>query len=166
MIGLILQNIKLPDQASRLAWIVEHINNIDGTGIIYTSTIRDSEILAEWLNHNNILASAYHGKVTHKDFEDSNSYRQYLEDKLMNNQIKALVATTALGMGYDKPDLGFVIHYQLPSSIVSYYQQVGRAGRAIEEARGILLSGREKMQIFKHFLLNLHFHQKNIYLKF
>ena len=150
--SLILQNIKLPDQASRLAWIVEHINNIDGTGIIYTSTIRDAEILSEWLNYNNISASAYYGNATHKDFENSNSYRQYLEDQLMNNKIKALVATTALGMGYDKPDLGFVIHYQLPASIVAYYQQVGRAGRAISEARGILLSGYEDADIQSFFI--------------
>jgi len=150
--SLILQNIKLSDQASRLAWIVEHINNIKGTGIIYASTIRDTEILAEWLNHNNISALAYHGSITHQDFEDSNSYRQYLEYQLMNNKIKVLVATTALGMGYDKPDLGFVIHYQLPASIVAYYQQVGRAGRAISEARGVLLSGHEDADIQAYFI--------------
>jgi len=150
--SLILQNIKLSDQASRLAWIIEHIKNIEGTGIIYASTIRDAEILAEWLNHNKISALAYHGSVTHRDFEDSNSYRQYLEDQLMNNQIKALVATTALGMGYDKPDLGFVIHYQLPASIVAYYQQVGRAGRAISKAKGVLLSGYEDADIQAYFI--------------
>ena len=150
--SLVLQNIKLSDQASRLAWIVEHINSIEGTGIIYTSTIRDTELLAEWLNHNNISALAYHGSVTHQEFEDSNSYRQFLEEQLMNNKIKALVATTALGMGYDKPDLGFVIHYQLPASIVAYYQQVGRAGRAISKARGVLLSGHEDADIQAYFI--------------
>ncbi len=150
--SLILQNIKLSSQASRLAWIIEYINSIEGTGIIYTSTIRDAEIVARWLQENNISASAYHGNVTHQDFEDSNSYRQHLEEQLMNNQIKALVATTALGMGYDKPDLGFVIHYQLPASIVAYYQQVGRAGRAILEARGILLSGYEDSDIQAFFI--------------
>ena len=131
---------------------MEHINSINGTGIIYASTIRDAEILSEWLNYNNISASAYYGSVNNEDFEDSNSYRQYLEEQLMNNQIKALVATTALGMGYDKPDLGFVIHYQLPASIVAYYQQVGRAGRAISEARGILLSGHEDANIQAYFI--------------
>jgi len=150
--SLILQNIKLSDQASRLAWIVEHINSINGTGIIYASTIRDAEILSEWLNYNNISASAYYGSVNNEDFEDSNSYRQYLEEQLMNNKIKAIVATTALGMGYGKPDLGFVIHYQLPASIVAYYQQVGRAGRAISEARGILLSGHEDANIQAYFI--------------
>ena len=70
--------------------------------------------MSTWLNEQGIVASAYHGSIEHVDFEDSNSYRQHLESLLLNNQIKALVATTALGMGYDKPDLGFVIHYQRP----------------------------------------------------
>ncbi len=150
--SLVLQTISLPDQAARLAWILEHINNIEGTGIIYTSTTRDADMLAEWLNINNISSASYHGSVEHSDFEDSNSYRQYLENQLMGNQIKALVATSALGMGYDKPDLGFVIHYQLPGSIVAYYQQVGRAGRGLDSARGILLSGREDEDIQVFFI--------------
>lgn len=150
--SLVLQTIELPDQAARLAWILEHINNIEGTGIIYTSTTRDADMLAEWLTLNNISSASYHGSVVHKDFEDSNNYRQYLENQLMGNQIKALVATSALGMGYDKPDLGFVIHYQLPGSIVAYYQQVGRAGRGLDTARGILLSGREDEDIQAFFI--------------
>jgi len=150
--SLILQTISLPDQAARLAWILEHINNIEGTGIIYTSTTRDADMLAEWLMLNNISSASYHGSVEHPNFEDSNSYRQYLENQLMGNHIKALVATSALGMGYDKPDLGFVIHYQLPGSIVAYYQQVGRAGRGLESARGILLSGREDEDIQAFFI--------------
>lgn len=150
--SLVLQTIALPDQAARLAWILEHINNIEGTGIIYTSTTRDADMLAEWLTINNISAASYYGSVKHVDFEDSNSYRQYLENQLMGNHIKALVATSALGMGYDKPDLGFVIHYQLPGSIVAYYQQVGRAGRGLDSARGILLSGREDEDIQAFFI--------------
>ncbi len=150
--SIILQNLKLPDQASRLAWIVEHINTIEGTGIIYTSTKRDVDMLTKWLNLNNISALPYYSGVIHEDFEDTNIYRQYIEDMLMTNQVKVLVATTALGMGYDKPDLGFVIHYQLPASIVAYYQQVGRAGRGISHARGILLSGTEDADIQAFFI--------------
>jgi len=150
--SLILQTLELPDQASRLAWIVEHINNIEGTGIIYASTIRDVNILAEWLNKNDISAASYYGNTVGEGFESSNEYRQYLERRLMNNEIKALVATTALGMGYDKPDLGFVIHYQLPASVVAYYQQVGRAGRGLSSARGILLSGQEDSDIQSFFI--------------
>ncbi len=150
--SLILQNIKLPNQASRLAWIVGHINSIKGAGIIYTSTKRDADMLSIWLNQNNINSLAYYSGIVHEEFEDKHLYRQYLEDMLMNNQIKVLVATTALGMGYDKPDLGFVIHYQLPASIVAYYQQVGRAGRGISYARGILLSGYEDSDIQTFFI--------------
>jgi ATP-dependent DNA helicase RecQ len=84
-------------------------------------------------------------------FADSDAYRERLEDQLLRNEIKALVATTALGMGYDKPDLGFVVHYQAPGSIVAYYQQVGRAGRGIDHAVGILMSGDEDDHIHEYF---------------
>ena len=114
-------------------------------------TIRDADQVANWLNQNGIDARAYYGKVNHPDFENSNSYRLHLEQALLNNDMKVLVATTALGMGYDKPDLSFVIHYQAAGSVVGYYQQVGRAGRAIEHAYGILLSGREDDEIHRFF---------------
>ncbi len=149
--SLKLQTLKLPDQSARLAWLAEHIPELPGTGIVYTLTRRDAEQVKEWLNQNGIDARAYYSGITHPDFKDSNVYRLYLEELLLNNQIKVLVATTALGMGYDKPDLGFVIHYQAPGSVVGYYQQVGRAGRAIDEAYGILLSGREDNEINEYF---------------
>jgi len=155
--SLALQNTRLPDQASRLAWLAKVVPQLDGTGIVYTLTTRDAEQVAKWLVRNDINARAYHGNVTHPDFNtplgkpDSNAYRQHLEDLLLNNQIDVLVATTALGMGYDKPDLSFVIHYQSPGSIVAYYQQVGRAGRGIEHAKGILLSGTEDSDIHEFF---------------
>jgi ATP-dependent DNA helicase RecQ len=146
-----LQNLRLPSQAARLAWIAEHVNSLPGTGIIYTLTKRDANQVANWLNQHDISAKAYYGGVIDEEFEDSNAYRQHLEGLLLNNEIKALVATTALGMGYDKPDLGFVIHYQAPGSIVAYYQQVGRAGRGIDHAVGILLSGSEDDDIHEYF---------------
>ncbi|TSB24815.1 RecQ family ATP-dependent DNA helicase [Psychrobacter sp. YGAH215] len=149
--SLALQTTLLPDQASRLAWLAQVIPTLPGTGIVYTLTVRDAEQVAEWLVANDIDAKAYHGSVTHDSFEDSNTYRQHLEDLLLNNQLKVLVATTALGMGYDKPDLSFVIHYQAPGSIVAYYQQVGRAGRGIDQAVGILMSGMEDHNIHEFF---------------
>ena len=149
--SLHLQNIKLHDQTARLAWLSEHLPGIPGTGIVYTLTKRDAEQVAEWLRMNDIAAAAYYSDVTDPDYDDSASYRIALENKLLNNEIKALVATTALGMGYDKPDLGFVVHYQATGSVVAYYQQVGRAGRAIESARGVLLSGREDQDIHEFF---------------
>lgn len=148
---LALQTIQLPTQAARLAWLIEHINALPGTGIIYTLTKRDANQVADWLNQHGVAASAYYSDVNGEGFEDSDAYRQHLEDQLLRNQIKALVATTALGMGYDKPDLGFVIHYQAPGSIVTYYQQVGRAGRGIAHAIGILMSGAEDDDIHEYF---------------
>jgi ATP-dependent DNA helicase RecQ len=148
---LALQNMRLPSQAARLAWLAEHIAALPGTGIIYTLTRRDAEQLATWLSHQGVTAQAYFSGVTDNGFADSDAYRQHLEDQLLHNHIKVLVATTALGMGYDKPDLGFVVHYQAPGSIVAYYQQVGRAGRAIDHAVGILMSGREDTAIHEYF---------------
>lgn len=149
--SLQLQNIWLPDQPSRLAWLAEHLPKIPGTGIIYTLTKRDANLVARWLQDNGIEAFPYYSNVSHEDYEDSNDYRLHLEDQLLNNRIKALVATTSLGMGYDKPDLAFVIHYQAPGSIVGYYQQVGRAGRGIPNAYGIMLSGKEDDTIHEFF---------------
>lgn len=149
--SLALQNMRLPSQAARLAWLARHLPELPGTGIIYTLTKRDAEQVAGWLAGRGVAASAYFSNVNHEDFDDSNAYRQYLEDQLLHNQVKALVATTALGMGYDKPDLGFVIHYQAPGSIIAYYQQVGRAGRAIPRAVGLLMSGREDDDIHEYF---------------
>ena len=152
---LALQTLRLPDQAARLAWLAEHLPSLPGTGIVYTLTKRDADQVTGWLNQNGITARAYYSDAQPSagDPSDPSTYRQHLEGLLLNNQIKALVATTALGMGYDKPDLGFVVHYQAPGSIVAYYQQVGRAGRAIDHAVGVLMSGREDGEIqdfFRH----------------
>ncbi|MBD2211706.1 RecQ family ATP-dependent DNA helicase [Nostoc linckia FACHB-104] len=143
--SLKLQNLDLPSPAARMAWLAEHIPSLPGSGIIYTLTVRDSERVADWLKTQNINAKAYHSNL-------DSAVRVILEDELLQNKIKVLVATTALGMGFDKPDLGFVIHYQRPGSVVHYYQQVGRAGRAVEIAYGILLSGHEDDDITDYFI--------------
>ncbi len=143
--SLQLQNIKIPSPAARMVWLAEHLPNLPGSGIIYTLTVRDAERVADWLKTQGIAAKAYHSHL-------ENVERELLEDLLLGNEIKALVATTALGMGFDKPDLGFVIHYQRPGSVVHYYQQVGRAGRAVEQAYGILLSGDEDDDITNYFI--------------
>lgn len=149
--SLALQSMWMPDQASRLAWLAQVIPTLPGTGIVYTLTIRDAEQVALWLKQNGIDAKAYHGSIEAEGFENSNLYRQQLEEQLLRNQLKVLVATNALGMGYDKPDLSFVIHYQAPGSIVAYYQQVGRAGRGIASAVGVLMSGVEDQDIHEFF---------------
>ncbi len=148
---LALQTLQLPTQAARLAWLAEHVKDLLGTGIIYTLTKRDAKQVAGWLQSHGIEARAYFSDVLGDGFGDSDAYRQHLERKLINNDIKVLIATTALGMGYDKPDLGFVVHYQAPGSIIAYYQQVGRAGRAINHAIGVLMSGEEDTQIHDYF---------------
>lgn len=149
--SLRLQNINLRDQASRLAWLKENIPNFNGSGVIYVLTKRDARNVSDWLNNCSIDSAAYYSGVIHENFDNSTAYREYLEDLLLNNKIKVLVASTALGMGYDKPDLKFVIHFQAPGSIIGYYQQVGRAGRGINKAYGILLSGKEDSDVHKYF---------------
>ena len=143
--SLQLQNIYLPRQTMRMAWLAEQIPRLPGSGIVYTLTIPDARRLANWLRARDIDAHAYWGGLETEARED-------LEERLLNNEVKALVATTALGMGFDKPDLGFVIHYQRPGSAVHYYQQVGRAGRALENAHGVLLSGDEDQEITEYFI--------------
>jgi ATP-dependent DNA helicase RecQ len=140
-----LDAIPLADQAERLAWLAENVPRLPGSGIVYCLTVADTERVATWLQSRGIDARAYSGPMTQPD-------REALEDALTANQLKALVATVALGMGFDKPDLGFVVHYQRPASAIAYYQQVGRAGRAVERAYGILLSGREDDEIADYFL--------------
>ena len=134
----------MPSLAERLSWLAEHVISLPGTGVIYTLTTRDADRVANWLGRNRSSAAAYHAGKPDDE-------RRQLEDQLLGNRIKALVATTALGMGYDKPDLGFVVHFQAPGSIVGYYQQVGRAGRAVDRAVGIVLSGDEDAQIHSYF---------------
>ncbi len=143
--SLSLQNIFLPSQAERMAWLAHRIPRLPGSGIVYTLTVRHSERLAEWLRSQGIDAEPYNGAM-------ETERREILENRLLNNEVKTLVATVALGMGFDKPDLGFVIHFQRPASVVHYYQQVGRAGRAVDNAFGVLLNGREDDSIADYFI--------------
>ena len=143
--SLSIQVIKLNDQAERLAWLATNINKFPGSGIIYCLTVQDCEKVAKWLQLNDISVNAYHAKLDSETKKD-------IEVKFMNNEIKVIVATVALGMGYDKADLNFVIHYQRPGSIVSYYQQIGRAGRKLDNAYAILLNGMEDDEIQEYFI--------------
>ena len=143
--SLKLQNICLRSQVERMAWLAHILPQLPGSGIIYTLTVRDSERLAGWLKSQRIDAEPYYGAM-------ETEQREALENRLLRNEVKALVATVALGMGFDKPDLGFVIHFQRPASVVHYYQQVGRAGRAVDDAYGVLLSGEEDDEIADYFI--------------
>ena len=130
--SLRLSVVDLPDDAHRLAWLADTIDDIPGSGIIYCLTVAQAETTAAWLRSQGRNVAAYTGAV-------EPDQRLALEAGLRNNDLKALVATSALGMGYDKPDLAFCIHLGLPPSPVAYYQQIGRAGRAIEAAEIIAL---------------------------
>ena len=141
--SLLLQTVELPSKTERLAWLAERLADIPGSGIIYTLTIRDAEQVARWLQSQGLNVQAYSSRSEN---------REELEKALLDNSVKALIATTALGMGYDKPDLTFVIHYQMPGSVVAYYQQVGRAGRGVDAAYGVLLSGSEDTEITDFFI--------------
>ena len=143
--SLKLQNIVLPAKAARMAWIAHHLPSLPESGIIYTLTVKDAEIVAAWLQSQGIRALPYHSDLASED-------RECLEQQLLDSEVKALVATVALGMGFDKPDVGFVIHFQRPPSVIHYYQQVGRAGRAIPEAYGVLLAGDEDDEIADYFM--------------
>jgi len=142
--SLTLQTMRLPSQAARLAWLAAQVPALPGHGIIYTLTVRDAVQVADWLKSRGLNVESYTGETGER--------RPELEQALLENRVKALVATTALGMGFDKPDLAFVIHYQTPGSVVAYYQQVGRAGRALEAAYGVLLSGEEETEILDYFI--------------
>jgi len=148
--SLQLQNISLPSEIARLAWLAHTLPKLPGSGVIYTLTIRDARMVAAWLRANGIDAEPYWGGLDEELGQPG--LRERLETRLLHNKLKALVATTALGMGFDKPDLAFVIHYQLPGSVVHYYQQVGRAGRALPDAFAVLLGGGGDSDITDHFI--------------
>jgi ATP-dependent DNA helicase RecQ len=143
--SLRLEVVKLPSAADRLAWLSTWLPQLPGSGIVYCLTKRDTETVAEWLNAQGIPAIAYSGEV-------ADAERIAAEERLLRNDVNAVVATSALGMGYDKPDLGYVVHFQAPSSAIAYYQQVGRAGRAVDEAHVVLLRGHEDRRIQDFFI--------------
>ena len=143
--SLALSVVDLPQPASRLAWLAQVVPTLPGSGIVYCLTIHDAERVTEFLVRRGVAALAYSGDSEGRD-------RLVAESALLSNSVKVLVATSALGMGFDKPDLGFVVHYQSPGSAIAYYQQVGRAGRALPSAVGVLLRGNEDRDIQDHFI--------------
>ncbi|BAU86555.1 ATP-dependent DNA helicase [Streptomyces laurentii] len=142
--SLSLGVVRLPDAAHRLAWLADHLDELPGSGIIYTLTVAAAEEVTAHLRQCGHAVASYTGRTENAD-------RQQAEDDLLANRVKALVATSALGMGFDKPDLGFVVHLGSPSSPIAYYQQVGRAGRGVAHAEVLLLPGKEDEAIWKYF---------------
>jgi ATP-dependent DNA helicase RecQ len=142
--SLRLAVVSLRTPAQRLAWLAAMLDALPGAGIVYTLTIAAAEEVAEFLRERGHPVAAYTGKTDPEE-------RLAAEADLLGNRVKALVATSALGMGFDKPDLGFVVHLGAPSSPVAYYQQIGRAGRAVERAEVVLLPGHEDRDIWAYF---------------
>lgn len=142
--SLHLSVVKVATSAERVAWLAAHIGSIEGSGIIYTLTVAAARDVATLLTDMGHQVAAYTGSTDAAE-------REQLEADLLANRVKALVATSALGMGFDKPDLGFVVHLGAPSSPIAYYQQVGRAGRSTASAEVILLPGSEDQEIWRYF---------------
>ena len=136
--------LPLPSTAHRLAWLADHLGDLPGSGIIYTLTVAGTQQVADYLRERGFAVAAYSGQT-------EQSERLAAEDDLIHNRVKALVATSALGMGFDKPDLGFVVHFGAPSSPIAYYQQVGRAGRGVDRAQVILLPGSDDAAVWDYF---------------
>lgn len=142
--SLRLAVVELPSYVERLVWLDRFLADVPGTGIVYCLTVRDTEVVAGWLAHCGVDAVAYSGATGPAE-------REEIEGRLLGNAVKVVVATSALGMGFDKPDVSFVVHFQSPGSPIAYYQQVGRAGRAVDESVGVMLKGREDDEILAHF---------------
>lgn len=142
--SLHLAVLPLDKGADRFAWLAQHLDDLPGSGIVYTLTVAAADELAAFLRERGHPVAAYTGKTDPAE-------RERAEDDLLANRVKALVATSALGMGFDKPDLGFVVHLGAPQSPVAYYQQIGRAGRGVERAEVLLLPGPEDREIWAYF---------------
>ncbi len=142
--SLRLAVLRLPTAAHRLAWLADHLGELPGSGIVYTLTVAGAQDAGAFLRSRGYPVVVYSGQT-----EDAE--RRAAEADLLDNRVKAVVATSALGMGFDKPDLGFVVHLGAPPSPIAYYQQVGRAGRAVSSAEVILLPGTEDAAIWRYF---------------
>ena len=142
--SLHLAVVRLPVAPQRLAWLADRLGELPGSGIVYTLTVAAAHDVAEFLRDRGYTAEAYTGQTDPEQ-------RLAVEDDLLANRLKAVVATSALGMGYDKPDLGFIVHLGAPPSPVGYYQQIGRAGRGVERAEVILLPATEDRDIWAYF---------------
>lgn len=142
--SLHLAVLPLPDQASRVAWLTHTLQGVEGSGIVYCLTVSAAEQVASQLRAAGLAVASYTGQTDPAE-------REQLESDLKENRVKALIATSALGMGFDKPDLGFVVHLGAPASPIAYYQQVGRAGRGVDKAIVVLLPGPEDQAVWEWF---------------
>jgi len=142
--SLRLSVLQLPTSAHRLGWLADHLDELPGSGIIYALTVGGADQAADFLRSRGHNVISYSSKL-------ESGEREVAEADLIANRVKALVATSALGMGFDKADIGFVVHLGAPPSPIAYYQQIGRAGRAVDEAQVILLPSAQDLPIWDYF---------------
>jgi ATP-dependent DNA helicase RecQ len=142
--SLHLAVLRLPTQAARLAWLADHLGQLEGSGVVYCLTVAATQEVADYLRGQGYAVAAYSGQTEQTE-------RLAAEEDLLHNRVKALVATSALGMGFDKPDLRWVVNLGAPPSPIAYYQQVGRAGRATDRATVVLLPGHEDADVWAYF---------------
>lgn len=143
--SIAIQTVRLDTREERLVWIQNHVKEMPGSGIVYCLTINDCKLVDKWLKSKGISSEAYYSDVPTEE-------KNVIVDKFYKNEIKVLVATVAFGMGYDKADIGFVIHFQKPGNLVAYYQQIGRAGRQIDNAYAVMLYGEMDDVINQYFI--------------
>lgn len=143
--SLKLQAIQMGSRQRRMAWLVENLPTGERAGIVYCLTIDDVNHVASWLRENGYDARAYHSRL-------DNEKRETREQLLLDNEVDVVVATNALGMGFDKPDLQYVIHYQRPDNLIKYYQEIGRAGRGLDTAHAVVLSGEDDDETAEYFI--------------
>ena len=143
--SLRIQANPIDSRARRLAWLAETVPELPSSGIVYCLTVDDVETVAAWLEQRGLDVAAYHGGM-------DGDRRRELEDRLLKNEVDGLVATNALGMGFNKPDLGWVVHFQRPPNLIRYYQEIGRAGRGLDEAVAVLLAGEGDDEVAEYFI--------------
>lgn len=147
--NLSIQVLNLPDKEARYAWILDNLPHLDGTGIIYCLSKKDCSWLADFLLENGIIAKPYYSGNAEQEKLNQTVLESFLKD-----EIKVIVSTIKLGMGFDKGNVAFVIHFQCPKNVIAYYQQIGRAGRSIPFARTFLMLGMEDFEINRSFIEN------------
>jgi ATP-dependent DNA helicase RecQ len=143
--SLQIQTNEIGSRAKRLAWLAENVPDFPSSGIVYCLTTDEVETVAEWMTDQGLDFEPYHGGM-------NGDRREELENRLMENDVDGLAATNALGMGFNKPDLGWVVHFQRPPNLIRYYQEIGRAGRGLDQAYAVLLSGPEDDRVAEFFI--------------
>ena len=143
--SLRIQANRIDSRARRLAWLAENVPELPSSGIVYCLTVDDVEAVASWLEKRGLDVAPYHGGI-------EGDRRRELEERLLENDVDGLVATNALGMGFNKPDLGWVVHFQRPPNLIRYYQEIGRAGRGLDEAVAVLLAGEGDDEVAEYFI--------------